>query len=468
MGVLFVLALFSILIIALLCMKNGSRFIWSFFIKDEETLNNLSGFSARFAHSLGGAEVVVIPFILIVVVTAIGGFLTAFRIISPRFLSFMLIGIVAMQVVFLNCHLVAGNASTQHVKVGHYQEIAKILNEREDDYFRLKDSNDKLTACVPLSGGANSFSVFSSVIDKDNFATYQLFGYLGNGKNSFKSGHNTSKSNRSDEFGDSFMGYKYFLCYVDPNNKNKTVEEQLKTVEKNKPYLEKVTEINEQGEKVHLQRGDFYVYKNTIVFPTGFRVSGEQYRFVRENTNNSSNRKKNQAALYEYLRGKSLTEFTNSEFVTVQSATELSEYLWDKAADVEVGAGKIVARVTAEEGEHLLLNFVASKGYTATVNGKPAKLLDNDLKFLSVALEEGENEVVFTYSSPYVKYAAVGFGGGALALVLLWLVMKKTKLIHRSEGVLAWASLVISVGVVAFFMLYPTCVFTVKLFYLLI
>ena len=159
-----------------------------------------------------------------------------------------------------------GNASTQHVKVGHYQEISAVLNEREEDYFRVKDVNDKLTACVPFSGNANSFSVFSSVIDKDNFATYQLFGYLGNGKNSFKSGHNTSKSNRSDEFGDSFMGYKYFLCYVNPSS-SKTVEEQLETVEKNKPYLQKVMETNEKGETVHLKRGDFYVYENTIVFP---------------------------------------------------------------------------------------------------------------------------------------------------------------------------------------------------------
>jgi uncharacterized membrane protein YfhO len=154
--------------------------------------------------------------------------------------------------------------------------------------------------------------------------------------------------------------------------------------------------------------------------------------------------------------------------VTIKSATELSEYLWDKAADVEVSAGQITARVTAEKGEHLLLNFVASKGYKVTVNGKPAELLDNDLKFLSVALEEGENEVVFTYASPYVKYATVGFGGGALALVLLWLIIKKTKLVQRLEGVIAWAGIVVAVAVVAFFMLYPTCVFTVKLFYLIV
>ena len=468
MGVLAAFALFAVAIIAFLCLGGGYKAFWSFFIKDEEVISSLNGFPARLAHSLGGAEVVVIPFVLVIILTAVGCFMAAFRKISPRFLSYMLIAVVGMQVVFFNLYLVGGNASTQHVNVGHYQEISKILNEREDGYFRVKDYNDKLTACVPFSGNANSFSVFSSVIDKDNFATFQMFGYLGNGKNSFKSGHNTGKGNRSDEFGDSFMGYKYFYVYADPNNKDRTVEEQLSSLEKSKTYLKKVTEKDENGKEVHLKRGNFYVYENTIVFPMGYRVSGESYRFVAENINNSTNRKENQAALYEYLRGKDLQSFTNSQYVSIKSATELSEYLWGKAASVEVGAGKITARVTAEEGEHLLLNFVASKGYTATVNGKPVALLDNDLKFLSVALEKGENEVVFTYSSPYVKYAAVGFGGGALALVFIWLVLKKTKLFSRLEGVVAWAGILLATAVVAFFMLYPTCVFTVKLITMLL
>ena len=76
--------------------------------------------------------------------------------------------------------------------------------------------------------------------------------------------------------------------------------------------------------------------------------------------------------------------------------------------------------------------------------------------------------MVFTYSSPYVKYAAVGFGGGALALVFIWLVLKKTKLFSRLEGVVAWAGILLATAVVAFFMLYPTCVFTVKLITMLL
>ena len=464
MAFLIALAAVAVAIIGLLAFKGGEKTVLGWFVKDEELLKSVDGFSARLAHSLGGIEVLVVPFVLVVLIVAIGCFMVALRKMSPRFLSFLLIAVVGMQLVFYNSHLVAGNASTQHVNVGHYQDICAVLNERDDSYFRVKDYNDKLTACVPFSGNANSFSVFSSVIDKDNFATYQLFGYLGNGKNSFKSGHNSKKYNRSDEFGDSFLGYKYFIKYVNPNDKNNTVEEQLQSLEKNKSYLKKVTEVNANGETVHLHRGNFYVYENTIVFPLGFRVDGgEGYRFEVESISNSTNRRINQAALYKYLRGEDLKEFTNGNYVTPKSAKELSEYLWDKSADVEVGAGEIKASVTAKAGENLMLSFVASKGYTVTVNGKEVDLVDNDLKLLLIPLEEGVNEVVCTYSSPYVKYAAVGFGGGIIALLLVWLILKKTKLVNALSGVISWAGILLATALVAFFMLYPTCVFVVKL-----
>ena len=467
MGLLVALAAVAVAIIALISVKGGEKIFWSWFIKDEELLDSLNGFSARLAHSLGGIEVIVIPAVFVAVLVAVGGFMLAGRKISLRFLSIVLMAVVGMQVVFYNSHLVAGNASTQHVNIGHYQDICAVLNERDDSYFRVKDHDDKLTACVPFSGNTNSFSVFSSVIDKDNFATYQLFGYLGNGKNSFKSGHNSKKYNRSDEFGDAFLGYKYFIKYVSPSSKS-TVKDQLKSFEKKKTYLKRVTEINEQGEEVHLHRGNFYVYENDIVFPLGYRVKGgEGYSFEVESISNSTNRRINQAALYQYLRGEELEPFTGSQYVTPKSATELSQYLWDKAADVEVGAGEIKARVTAVAGENLMLSFVASKGYTVTVNGKKVDPVDNDLKLLLIPLEEGENEVICTYSSPYVKYAAVGFGGGIIALLLIWLILKKTKLMSYCSGVIAWAGVLLAIAVVAFFMLYPSCVFVVKLFELI-
>ena len=177
----------------------------------------------------------------------------------------------------------------------------------------------------------------------------------------------------------------------------------------------------------------------------------------------------NQQALYKFLRGKTLAEMQETEpkeegVVATATVKELSEYLWQRAAEkIEVSAGKITVKVeNAKEGEALFLNFVASKGYTVTVNGKKAELIDNDLKFLSVALEEGENEIVFEYSTPYVKYIVIGVAGALVGLLVVAFVVKKTKIVDWVSPVVAWAGISLATVVVAVLMLYPTVAFLIK------
>lgn len=462
--VLIAFGVIAVLGILWLALAGGYKTVWGWFTDSSGTLSALDGFASRFAHSLGGLELIMFIFPLVAIVTALGATFLALKKVDSRIVAIVLLVVLGTQVVFYNNQLVVGNCSTNYEKVSDYQTLTAELNARDDSYFRVKDYNDEWTAPMPLAGDANSFSVFSSIIDKDNFIPLELFGYQGNGQNTFKSAHNGGKGNRSEDFGDAFLGYKYFFVYADPNAPNETVEEQLDRIERKKPYLKQVMTTDENGEKVHLQSGDYYVYENTIVFPLGYRVKDGEYRFKRENTDNNTNRRMNLSELYEFLRGEDLEDFTDKEVVNVEIATELSEYLWNKAADVEVGAGKITARVTAEAGEALFLNFVASKGYTVTVNGKKAELIDNDLKFLSVALEEGENEVVFTYSSPYVTYMACGVGVALIALLAVAFVLKKTKLMDLLAKYLSGAGIALAIAVTAFFMIFPTCVFIIKLF----
>ena len=464
------LAVGIVVAIFLVWFINGDHYkvFVSLFAKDsKKAYDNLKYFSSSYAHSLGGLEVVIVLFIVVAIVALIGCCLIEKKKISPWLFSVVMVVVVGLQVTFYNAQLVVGNRSTQHVDLGTYQTLNEELNARDDSYFRVKDYGKKktdgwdtcLTACAPFTGGSNAFSVFSSVIDADNFVTFQLFGYLGNGKNSYKSAQNTGKSNRSDEFGDAFLGYKYFF-----------VPEKSKSSANEKSYLKTVPVLDEQGNPVldkdgnlmQLSQDGYLVYENTIVFPLGYRVNKGGFTFAAPNTNNSTNRKKNQQALYRFLRGEELLSFTGSEFVTPTSATELSGYLWDKAADVEVSAGKITAKVTAEKDESLLLNFVAVKGYTVTVNGKEAELVDNDLKFLLVDLEEGENEVTFTYTSPYVRYIEVGAIVGLVMLLVVAFVVKKTKLVEKLAPIISWAGIILAVGVVTFFMLFPTGVFIAK------
>ena len=111
---------------------------------------------------------------------------------------------------------------------------------------------------------------------------------------------------------------------------------------------------------------------------------------------------------------------------------------------------------------------MATDGYSVTVNGKKAKLIENDLHFLSVALEDGENVVKFTYQSPYVQYAGIGAIVATLLLLGLAVVLKRTEILARTAPVIAWAGIGLAALLVAFFMIFPTLVWLYKLLWALI
>ena len=460
--VLFVLGVAACAFLVWFISSNNYKNIWNALTSDSEMLESFQSVSARYAHSLGGLEVIVVPFVIVAIVTGVGCALVHLKRVSPRFVSYVLLAVVGTQVLFYNNQLVLGNRSTQHVDLGTYQSLCATLGDLDDSHFRVKDYQDKLTATAPFTGNSNSFSVFSSVIDQDNFVIYNLFGYEGNGQNSLKSAHNTSRNNRSEEFGDSFVGYKYYLV---PENK----KDDILTNSKLRKYVKPLMVKDENGVETQLYKDGFYIFENQIVFPSAYKVSSGELRFEKPNDNNSTNRKYNQQTLYKFLRGKTLWETrpetgsSSSELVTVESARELSEYLWGKAAEIQVGAGTIKARVQANAGEYLFLNFVASKGYQVTVNGKAAELIDNDLKFLLVKLEAGENVVEFTYHSPYITYTLIGVCVAVIGLLAVAFIVKKTKLVAYLSPVIAWAGILLTAAVIAFFMIFPSVVLVVKL-----
>lgn len=483
LGVFTVVALVAFIALVIIISNGTYLSMWDSLVqtlpdssKAKELISNFKSFSGRFAHSEGGLEVIALLCAIVAAVAIVGVILVKRKLISPKILSYILIVVVGVQVIFYNNQIVIGNRSTQHVKSQTYAEIANTLNNLETDedgnltYFRVKDYDDHITANAPFSANFNSVSVFSSVIDADNFATYHLFGYEGNGKNSLKSAHNSGKANRSDEFGDSFWGYKYIIVH------DKKDEETYQNSYERKKWWKPLMVEDENGEQVQYivqdkQNNDYYyyVYENIAVFPLGFKVDGGAFRFVKENIGNSTNRKENQKALYQFLRGKTLSEMQwetgsdSGQYVTPETAKELAAYLRNKSATVEVGAGKITASVTAKSGEALFMPFVASNGYEVTVNGKKVEMIENDLKLISVPLVDGENEVVITYSSPYVKYALLGLGGALVTLCAVAFVLKKTKLFDKTATVVSLMGIILSVVVTAFFMLYPTAVWTTKM-----
>lgn len=451
---------------------------------DNDIIRYLRTLPGSFAHSLGGVDMIAVPVLIVAAAVAVGVALVAYKRVSIKLASKVLSVVLAVQTVFFSGLMVEGNRSTQSTTLEYYKKISASINDMDEGYYRTKDYgqlyytdsgairlSNVWSNCVQLQGDMNSYSIFSSIIDADNYATRALFAYQG-GSAGYKTQHNYGYSYRSDYFADCFLGYKY--VYVPNNTKGNEEIHTKKVFEKKYVYGEKNSKLPREymskvkKDDVHVGTDGYYAYVNNAVFPLGYRVSGEPYKFVKENIDtNQFNRRDNLKALYEFLRGKPLAETGeqySGEYIPLDAVWELSEYLHGKAADVQVGAGEITAKVTAEStDEYLFLSFVASKGYTVTVNGKEAELVDNDLKFLMVKLEQGENVVRFSYSSPYVKYAGVGTLAALIVLAGAVLIVKKTKLLDRCSPVIAWAGIGLGVALVAFFMIYPTGGFAGKL-----
>ena len=452
----------------------------AFVTGDKGLKTELDNSGRSLAWSTGALELVIVPSVLVIALTLGGVLLVKCKKISAKWLSFVLIPIVCSQVFFYNGQWVSGVRSTLHKSLDHYCTLADEVNALDDSYFRVKDfgryyKNDKddltddsiasvWTACAPLVGGTNAFSGFSSMMAEENFGAFQLFGYNGNAKNAFHSSFNLAKLQTTDSqgnttiygseaFADSFMHYKYVFV----------ADSEVKRADE-KTYLKKFMVENEAGEEVHLSTGKFYVYENTSVFPLGFRVSTtEGYHFVAENVAYPRTyRRDNQRELYRYLMD--LDKWSGTGPVSDSMVENLSKKLWSQSADVDVSVGKITATVkNAKAGESLMLSFVATDGYTVKVNGKKAELIENDLSFLQVALEEGDNEIVFEYSSPYKAHVAVGIAGTILSLCVVALIVRKTKLVEKCAPVISWAGIALGVGLVGFFMIFPTGVAIAKL-----
>ena len=421
-----------------------------------EACDKLRTMDGSFTHSLGNMEIVSVVFIVVMIAGGLGVWFVADKKLSARMASYFLLVVVGSQILFFNGQLVIGNRSEQYKRLDAYTEAVEILQEMDDSYYRIKDFgnkdskgkvNETLLGNAPLVAGSNCFSVFSSVIEDYNFIYYPLFGRT-KPTNSMKS------NDRNKSFADAFLGYKYYW-----------VRYQTDDVEAadGLSYLEQVYVTGEDGKQKKLvvgESGDKYtIYKNQIVFPSAYIVEDGEFRFAKENT--TANSYANQKALYEFLGGE---KYEGTDRPGIAQTRKLSKKLHEQGVQVEVGAGKITAKATAEkDGQCLFLNFVASRGYSVTVNGKKAQLVDNDLKFLCVALEEGENMVEFTYSSPYARYIGVGFVMAVLSLAVVALLLLKTRVVEIAAPVISWAGVILAIALVAFFMLYPTAVCLTKL-----
>lgn len=254
----------------------------------DETIKAIYDFSGKFAHSVATFEVTFIIcavlFALFIVFTVI----VKYKLADFKIISYALIVVLAVQVVFYNIHLVYGN-SFNPLRYDQYNAIVSKLDEYDDRlYYRIKDNNKAITNDAALNTHTNSYGVFSSVIDNDNFVATNFFNYEGNKINSIEGAGGTF-------FGDCLLGYKYFYVHTDDKRPAYLLDDKRYAVK-----LEETAQAN------------FCAYENTAVFPNCFVSDCGEMQM-------SGNEVRDMQSIYRFIGGKGelfVTSYFSDDYST--------------------------------------------------------------------------------------------------------------------------------------------------------
>ena len=99
--------------------------------------------------------------------------------------------------------------------------------------------------------------------------------------------------------------------------------------------------------------------------------------------------------------------------------------------NIQIGTDTVDGTVTLDRAKILLLTIPYCDGWTATVDGKEAQLLQANTMFSALALEPGEHTIHLTYRTPHLKaglaVSALGFVAFGAAILCTEVKKKKDK-----------------------------------------
>ena len=489
-------------------------------------------FSSRFAHSLGGLEVTAIVFGIVAIIALYGTFLIKNKKIGRRFFAIIMLVIVCGQSAFYTENLVYGNKkeTTDFDRIGVLTDFVKTTDDGE--YSRIKMKQDYLTADMPFTLHTQAYSVFSSVIDDKNYAPARFFAYGGNGSNTIKSYYGTFfgdciLGNRYYISNSSSVerNYTKVVGYDVDKNGNKLDTGDYRLYKNNYAFPNAFVVGGRTGDfdTGDFKNGNLYDKYSVLVKALGgkdaavdiatspirvsalengaYRLSYTRYeignyfavldfgdktpeKYSLGSGENKYDVENNSVCLYKF--GSNYSTFTlyfddstltaddvrngvSLYCITDETVKAISAGAQARAGKLTLSAGKISVTANAEEGEYLFLNYIALAGHSATVNGKAVDIDDKLLGFMLIPLENGENSVVVSYSSPYVKYAVFGLIAALLVGFAYFILTKKTNIFGGGFAkVIHIAALALCAVVVAIFMVFPLGVFVYKFVYFVI
>lgn len=173
--------------------------------------------------------------------------------------------------------------------------------------------------------------------------------------------------------------------------------------------------------------GVWRVYENKNFIPMGFTYDS----YLTRTEYDALEEKDRELALLKTLVVEDADEKTVSAYLshgenadyTYEAFIEDCDARRDSASpDFTVTKHGFTATLTADSDTVAFFSVPFEKGWSATVNGKPAKILRTNVGFMSVAIPDGKSEITFTYETPGLFYGAlISLAAWVLLALCLWL-----------------------------------------------
>ena len=110
-----------------------------------------------------------------------------------------------------------------------------------------------------------------------------------------------------------------------------------------------------------------------------------------------------------------------------QASQQIADLKADTMQNVKMGENKITGTIDLQKAKMLCISIPYSKGWSATVDGKKAELLQADTAFSALALDKGKHTIELQYHTPYLKEGAYISTAGVIAFAVLIIITEKRK-----------------------------------------
>lgn len=276
------------------------------------------------------------------------------------------------------------------------KEITVSYETDEDDYFRVDISKNRDN--YPMFWGLSNMRCFQSVVNPSIMEFYDSIGIT---RDVASRAETTSYTLRG------LFSVKYYFDEIKDNMK----------------------ELDIPGFVLDREEGRYKIYRNAYFIPMGFTY--DHYVTKEEIEDEKKETKERlliealvlddeQAARYADI----LTPLETKPSTKEEYLTACEKHQEEACTDFTYDSRGFAAKIALEQPKLVFFSVPFESGWSATVNGSPVDIENVSNGFMAIRCEAGENEIVFSYEVPGLRY---GFYLTVLGIVLLILYLLLSK-----------------------------------------